>query len=120
MCHAPFVKGARRRRGDRPAWCLAATRREATRGGGDHEPGESDDEDAPPTEAITQRAADEEKGAQGEEVRIHRPLHPDEACLQAATNRWQRDIHNRLIEERDARSEHDSEERTAPGRTAES
>ena len=81
-----------------------------------HEPGE---EDPAAAEAVAERAAEEQERGERDEVRVERPLQTGDVGLQVAADRGQRDVHDRAVEERDARPEHGRRDHPARRRRTE-
>src|SRR4051795_3585045 len=64
----------------------------------DGEPAESDEEDAPASEDVPQRAADENERTQCQQVRVEDPLHGGEAGVEAGRHVGQRDVDDGAVE----------------------
>jgi hypothetical protein len=72
--------------------------RQATEQRCDRELGDAEEEDSLLAVEVAEAAGEQQKAAEGEQVRVHDPR---ERCLREAEivpNRWQRDVHDRGIE----------------------
>ena len=74
----------------------------------------ADGEDAPPPEAVAERAAEKEEGGQGQRVAGDHPLQGPDAAAERAADGGEGDADDRRIERGDARAEDGGREHPAP------
>ena len=80
-----------------------AARRDAAEDRGDAEQAETEDEDPPSAELVAQRAPDEQKGDEPEQIGLDDPLLVSQARAQIVADHGQGDVHHSRIEEDDDR-----------------
>ena len=83
---------------------------------GDGEDRHADQEDAPPAEAVAQRAADQQQRGEEERIRLDDPLRLGRRGVEFALDRRQRDVDDRAVDERHARAEDRGHQHPAPAR----
>jgi len=82
---------------------------ESARHRGDPEPGDSPDVGTPPTEAVTQRPAEQDQRCQGQGVATEDPLEARQIGSQVAAARGQGDVEERAVQDGDTAAQNGGE-----------
>jgi hypothetical protein len=88
-------------------------RSEGAGDGGEGEDGHADQEDEPPAEAVARRAADQDQGAEGQQIGVGHPLDGGGPGAEIALDRRQGDAERRAVDEGQAGAQHGGDEHPA-------
>ena len=94
--------------------------RQAAEQRGEREPHDADEEDPAPAEPVTQGAAEQDQGGEGQRVGVDRPLQALEPGVEVLADPAERDVDDGRVEHRQAGAQHRGQEHPATARTAHS